>query len=267
MKALRRAWAFVVRDFRAETSYRFAFALQILGTTWFLLVLFFMSRMVGTNLPALQQYGGDLFSFVVLGLAPLEYLRVGVMGFSSNLRQSQAEGTLEALLVTRASLPSIVFGAVTYDYLRATLRASLFLAIGLLARKGAPPPLDVPAALAFFALSIVCFGALGILSASFVMIFKKGDPISILTLGTSTLFAGQWFPTEMLGRWQAVSKVLPLTWAIEGIRRASRGEGLSELWPELAILALFCAALVPTAAWAFRAALDRARRDGTLSHY
>ena len=104
-------------------------------------------------------------------------------------------------------------------------------------------------------------------SASFVMVFKKGDPISIVVLGSSTLFAGLFFPPQLLGRLEVVAHALPLTYAMEGVRRAATGDGLSVLWPELALLGLFTAVLVPLAAWAFGAALDRARRDGTLSHY
>jgi ABC-2 type transport system permease protein len=263
---LRRCWAFVVRDFRAETSYRFAFAMQLGGLLWMLVAFRFVAALVGPGVPALQRYGGNFFTFVLLGYAPLEYLRVGIMGFSRSVREAQAFGTLEALLVTRAGIPTIIFGSVLYDYARATLRAVLFIAVAS-AASGQLRALDIPAALAFLALSIPCFAALGILSASFVMVFKKGDPISLLFLGTSTLLGGLLFPTEMLGRFQAVSRWLPLTYAMEGVRQAAEGHSLGHLGSQLLPLAAFSVALVPLAAWSFRAALDRARRDGTLSHY
>jgi ABC-2 type transport system permease protein len=266
-RLLRRIAAFLVRDFKAETSYKLAFAMQLAGLAWMIALLWFASRLVGDNVPALARYGGSFFSFVLLGIAPLEYLRVGVMGFSSTIREAQSHGTLEALLVTRVGIPTIVFGSVAYDYARATIRAGLLLLVALWT-TGTIGHVDVPALLVFFALSILCFGALGILSASFVMIFKKGDPVSLVVLMTSTLFAGVWFPPAILGKWQAISKILPLTYALEGVRMAVlQGHGLGQLWPEASILALFCAVLVPLAAWAFRAAVDRARRDGTLSHY
>lgn len=263
---LSRVAAFVVRDFRSEASYRLAFAMQLSGLAWMLVLFWFVARFVGPNVPALARYGGDWFTFVVLGYAPLEYLRVGVFGFSSRLREAQSFGTLEALLVTRAGIPTIVFGSVAYAYLWSTLRAALFLAIGVLAGPSAARP-DLPALAAFMALSIVTFGAIGLVSASFVMVFKRGDPISAAFFGTSTLFSGLLFPVEILEDLRVVADVLPLTYAMEGVRRAAHGTPLSELLPELALLALFCAALVPLAAWSFRFAVDRARRDGTLSHY
>ncbi len=260
------AWAFVVRDFKSELSYRFAFAMQVAGMLWMVGAFWFVARLFGGSVPALERYGGDWFVFVLLGYAPLEFLRVGVMGFSGSIREAQSQGTLEALLVTRAGIPSIIFGSVLYLYLRAALRAAIFLAVGLAAAGGATR-LDLPAVLVFFALAIPCFGALGILSASFVMVFKKGDPVSIVVFGTSTFFAGLLFPTELLGKAEIIAKALPLTYAMEGVRGAAMGQGLGELAPDLIALAIFCAALVPLAAWAFRAAVQRARRDGTLSHY
>ena len=263
---LSQAWAFVVRDFKSELSYRFAFAMQIAGLAWLIGAFWFVALLFGGNVPALERYGGNWFVFVLLGYAPLEFLRVGVMGFSGSIREAQAHGTLEALLVTRASIPSIIFGSVLYMYLRAALRAAIFLGMGLYAAGGAAS-VNVPALLAFFALAIPCFGALGILSASFVMVFKKGDPISIVVLGTSTFFAGLLFPTELLGKFEFIAKALPLTYAMEGVRHAALGQGLSALAPDLLALAVFSAVLVPLAAWSFRAAVHRARRDGTLSHY
>ena len=263
----RRAWAFVVRDVKAELSYRLSVVLQLAGLAWMLLIFWFAARMVGGRVPELARYGGDYFSFVLLGYAPLEFLRVGVLGFSGSIREAQAHGTLEALLVTRAGIPTIVFGSVTYLYLKAFVRAGLLLSLGVLAGAG-HAQLDLPAALLFLGLSIPCFGAIGILSASFVMVFKKGDPISLLFLGTSTFLAGLLFPTSILGPvGEAISRALPLTYAMEGVRLAAQGYGVRDLWPEASMLLLFCAGLIPLAAWSFRAAVDRARRDGTVTHY
>lgn len=263
---LRRAWAFVVRDVKSELSYRLSFVLQLGGLAWMLVLFWFAARMVGHGVPQLQRYGGDYFAFLLLGYAPLEFLRVGVMGFSGSIREAQAQGTLEALLVTRAGIPTIVFGSVAFPYLRAVVRAGFLVTLGIVA-GAAPTSMNLAAVLAFLGLSVVCFAAIGIVSASFVMVFKKGDPISLIVLGTSTLVSGLFFPTSLLGAAEPVSRVLPLTYAMEGVRQAAMGRNLRELWPEASMLLIFCAALVPIAAWSFRAAVDRARRDGTVTHY
>ena len=54
-------------------------------------------------------------------------------------------------------------------------------------------------ALLFLLLTTLVLACIGILSASFAMVFKRGDPFGIL-LGTgSALFSGVFFPTQMLG--------------------------------------------------------------------
>ena len=45
------------------------------------------------------------------------------------------------------------------------------------------------------------------------------------------------------------------------------GAGWDELATDFWMLALFASVLLPLAVWAFRYAVDRARRDGTLAHY
>jgi ABC-2 type transport system permease protein len=231
-----------------------------------LLAFWFVARLMGDQVPQLERYGGNYFSFVLLAYAPLEYLRVSIWGFSARIREAQSLGTLEALLVTPVGIPTVLFGSVAYPFAWATLRAVGFLLIAGWAddRLGAA---RWDAVALMFLLSMVVFGAIGILSASFIMVFKKGDPISPLFFGASTLFSGLFFPTQMLGPLQWISKLMPLTYAAETSRLGMLGATWTELAPELAKLALFAAALIPTAAWAFRHALDRARRDGTLAHY
>ena len=156
---LRRIGAFFVRDVRSETSYRFYFAMQLGGLVWMLALLWLISRIIGPNAPGLERYGGDWFAFVALGYAPLEFLRVGVIGFSSRIREAQNLGTLEALLVTRVGIPTIVFGSVAYAYAWTTLRAVLFVIIGASASDRATTA-NLPAVALFLGLSIVAFGAI-----------------------------------------------------------------------------------------------------------
>ena len=263
---LRRCWAFLVRDVQSEASYRFYFMLQLAGLAWMLTLFWFGSQLVPENSERLQRYGGDWFVFVLLGYAPLEYLRVSIWGFSSRIREAQNYGTLEALLVTPVGMPTILFGSFLYPFAWATLRLVGFLVIaGFASGHLTAARWDALALMAL--LSMLVFGSLGILSASFVMVFKKGDPISPLFVGASTLLSGLFFPVELLGRWKWVSSILPLTHAAESSRLGMLGAGWVELLPALAKLAGFAVVLLPLAAWAFRHALRRARRDGTLAHY
>ncbi|MCB0237245.1 MAG: ABC transporter permease, partial [Anaerolineae bacterium] len=65
-----RVIAFLRRDLLLQTSYRFAFVLQFAGIFFNMLVFYFLSTLVGVGAaPYLEPYGGDYFSFVLIGLA------------------------------------------------------------------------------------------------------------------------------------------------------------------------------------------------------
>jgi ABC-2 type transport system permease protein len=121
----------------------------------------------------------------------------------------------------------------------------------------------------FLILTTLVLACLGILSASFAMVFKRGDPFGIL-LGTgSALFSGVFFPTQLLGPgFSAVSRILPSTYGLDGIRRVLiEGQGLSEVREPLVTLFIFLAVLLPFSLWVFGRAVRRAKREGSLIQY
>ena len=127
-------------------------------------------------------------------------------------------------------------------------------------------------ALAFLLLTTVVLSCLGILSASFEMVFKRGDPFGIF-LGTgSALFSGVFFPTQLIrdyaGGVANVSRILPPTYGLDGIRRVLiEGQGFAQVRDPLVILLGFLAVLLPLSLWVFGRAVRRAKRDGSLIQY
>ncbi|MGH9898721.1 MAG: ABC transporter permease, partial [Pyrinomonadaceae bacterium] len=115
-------------------------------------------------------------------------------------------------------------------------------------------------------LVLACFG---ILSASFAMVFKRGDPFGIILGAGSTLLSGVLFPTQLLGREIGqLSKLLPSTYGLDGIRKVLiQGQGFSEVKPQLVILLMYLAILMPFSIWIFRRGVRRAKREGSLIQY
>ena len=96
--------AFVRRDLLDAASYKAAFAYQVITLLSSVLTVYFLSRMVGgADVPSLRPYGGDYFTFALIGVAFADYLAVSLASFSSGLRLAQRSGTLEAMLATPAS--------------------------------------------------------------------------------------------------------------------------------------------------------------------
>lgn len=77
------------------------------------------------------------------------------------------------------------------------------------------------------------------------------------------------FPVTILPAWlQPVANIFPTTVALDAIRLALlQGTAFDALLPNIAGLILFALILVPLSLFAFRVALDIARRDGSLTQF
>ncbi len=130
-------------------------------------------------------------------------------------------------------------------------------------------PVDWAGVAAVFALTALAFLSVGMLSASFILVYKLGNPFGWLLGGVSGLLGGVVFPVALLPAWlRWASSLLPVTYALDGMRRGLLAPaGFAALVPDVVALAVFDAVLLPLGLVAFRAAVRKAKRDGTLSHY
>ena len=264
------ALAFLRRDFFNQASYRFAFFLQFFGVLFSVTLFYFLSQLLGdTAAPFLEPYGGDYFSFVLIGIAFSGYFGVGLSSFATSLREAQTTGTLEAMLATPTGLSTIIVSSSLWDYLMTTLRVLTYLLVGAGLMGMDLSGGNLPAALLVLILTVLVFSSLGILSASFVMVLKRGDPVTWMFNGLSTLLGGVYYPITVLPDWlQAISRLLPVTYALEAMRLALlQGASFAELWPNILALLIFGVTLLPASLLIFRYAVRRAKEDGSLTHY
>ncbi len=267
--ALRKAWAFVQKDFLEETSYRLSFALQLAGMVFSVLTFFFVSKLFGqAATPYLQSYGGDYFSFVLVGLAFSRYVGVSLQSFSAMITQAQTTGTLEALFLTETSTEIIVLGSSLYRFLWVSLSVALYLGMGVLLGADLRRA-NLLSGVIVLLLTVICFSAFGIFSASFVVIFKRGDPITGILRGILDVFGGTYYPIDVLPGWlQVFSYFLPITYSLRAMRHALlNGYSIVELAPDLGVLLLFTVILLPLSLLSFNYAVKRAKAEGSLSHY
>ncbi|HOW96216.1 MAG TPA: ABC transporter permease [Kiritimatiellia bacterium] len=270
MTGWRKPLAFVKRDLTVLISYPMAFFLQFFGIFATILMFFFVSRVFGgAASPHLAEYGGDYFSFVLVGLAFSGYMTVAMNSFAASIREGQMMGTLEAMLVSPTRLSTILISSSLWNYTFTSLRVVFFFLIGALCFGVDLSHANLSAALVVQGLTILSFSALGIVSASFIMVFKQGNPLDALSGVVFSLLGGVLYPVAVLPAWlQPVAWCLPLTYSLRAMRRAMlRGASWGELLPDILALVLFAAVLLPASLYVFRRAVRRARRDGTLTQY
>jgi len=266
---LKKAWAFIVRDFRIAVSYPFAFVLGMGGVFFSVLIWLFFSRMmVGVNPESLARYNCDYFAFVIVGIALQNYLAVAMGGLTRSIKESQMLGTLEMLLVTPTSLPTVVFASSVGPFLSTTLRTLVYFLFGAI--YGLQFRMHAPGALmVVLTLSIISFSAFGIISAAVILVVKRGDPFALLIGIFSTLLSGIYYPVDVLPSiLQKLAWFVPVTHSAEALRLILlTGKGFTDVWSQIVWLSVFSAIALPLALLAFSFGVRRARLHGTLGHF
>ncbi len=268
----RRIYAFIARDFRLFVSYRMQFLLRILSILTVVTTLFFISKIfAGFTDPRYSQWRDPLASWLT-GLAVLNYFMTGFSSLANSIRQEQVQGTLESVLLTPINLPTIIVASSAWDFLETTFFSFLYLFFGRVFfnvhYRG-----SFFLALMFLLLTTLVLASLGILSASFAMVFKRGDPFGIFLGAGSALFSGVFFPTQLLRDYAGpnlgrVSLILPATYGLDGIRQVLiEGHDLMQVKDPLITLLIFLVLLLPFSLWVFGRAVRRAKREGSLIQY
>ena len=117
--------------------------------------------------------------------------------------------------------------------------------------------------------TLLSSAGIGILSASFIIYFKRGDPINFVLSSANTFLGGVFFPVTLLPDYlQGISSYLPLTWSLRIVRGVLlHGNSFAELQGELFHLAILTLVLLPAGIYSSRFAIRRAKKEGSLTQY
>jgi ABC-2 type transport system permease protein len=267
---LHKPFAFLRRDFISEFSYRLSFLSQIAGILFSVIMFYFIAYLFGESANThLSAYGGEYFPFVLIGIAFYRYMNVALITFSQTIREGQMTGTLEAMLVTPTKPDRILIYSSLWKYLKATFEVLVYLFFGAVFFGFQLGQANLVSTLLILVLTISAFSVFGILSAAFVLVFKRGDPVFFVFGTVSALLGGVYYPVTVLPKFlQAGSALIPLTYSLRAMRHAIlQGASIGALAPELLTLTLFSAVGLPLSLILFQRALCRAREEGTLSQY
>ncbi len=267
IRLLPKLYAFIRRDFLTMVSYRLAFLLQVVGMTVSIAAFYFLTGMIDPQSEGLN--GIPPFEYLLVGIAFLNYFATALYAFAAKIRQEQMMGTLEAMLVSPTPTSIVIFASAAWDFTWGAFRVFLYFLLASLV-FGLELQVNSLAALALgVALTLLSSTGIGILSASFILYFKRGDPINFLLAGATTFLGSVFFPVEQLPEWlQGLSNFVPLSWSLRVVRGALlQGKSFGELQTELLVLAGLTVVLLPFGLWASRFAIRKAKREGSLIQY
>ncbi len=243
---------------------------DIVGLVGATVIFYFVGRMVDpTKIPSIAGTKVTYLEFAAIGMALGGFMQLGLSHVSAALRGEQLMGTLESVLSTRTAPTTIQVGSVLFDLIfipvrLAILLTTLALTFGLHLR-----PEEIPKAIVLVAAFIPFVWGLGVIAAAITLTVRRGGGlIGLLTL-LITLGSGVYFPVNLLPHWIATTTAAnPVALAIDGLREALLADsGWGAILPKAATLAPMALASLTLGAIAFRLALARERRLGTVAIY
>ena len=217
----------------------------------------------------LTKYGGDYFSYVLIGYGCFQYFQLALGSMSQVIQREQVTGCLEAMIATQTSPKTSILLSSVYSLLASLGQFILIFVSGIFLFGVRFNNANWFEASIIFILSIFIFLSFGILSAAFIVVLKQGDPISWIITSSNFIFGGAFFFFLQMPNWmQNLSKVLPATYSLEAIRMALlNGADFNMLKKQIFSLIIIACILIPFSLWMFLKAIEKAKKDGTLVHY
>ena len=95
---------------------------------------------------------------------------------------------------------------------------------------------------------------------------EKGTQLGFVAQGTLLVVSGVYYPVEVLPGWmQAIAKISPATYALEGARAAIMGgASMTELWSDIWPLLIIGVVSIPLGLWVFSRGEHYAKKHGKL---
>jgi ABC-2 type transport system permease protein len=144
---------------------------------------------------------------------------------------------------------------------------AIYLAFGALV-LGFWTHVNLAAALIVFVPGALLFVSIGVLSSAFIVLVKQGDPVLIAFGAVTSLLGGLLFPVDALPGWvQPLTLLIPQTYALNGMRDALNGVGVTHVLVPAAALTAMLVLVAPVALLSFHWAIDRAKLEGSLAQY
>ncbi|AGF78339.1 ABC-type multidrug transport system, permease component [Desulfocapsa sulfexigens DSM 10523] len=223
----------------------------------------------GNQVSQLEPYGGDYFSFVIIGIALSDYFTISTNTFANEIRTSQVVGTLESLLVTPTSIITILLSSYVYKLFSTSFRIFFYILVGIYLFDMSIQSVNIIALSLAFLLTLLPFFGIGLVSAAFIIVFKQGNPIGGLMIMSSGLLGGVMYPVTVLPGWlKPFSVILPITHGLEAIRQILlNGAGIIDVHNQLLFLAILSIVSLATGFVSIYYGLKVAKNEGSLLHY
>ena len=262
LNELEKIWYFMKRDMVSFSTYKTNIFVLLLTAVFGALSFAFVGQS-SINQTVTKTYGTSYTTYLIIGLAFNTYL-----GQALTLVQKTINPwALEEVLVSPTGLTTFIIGSSIWGFIWSTAVVAIYLLLGVYA-FGIALSVNIIGTLVVLALGIGTFIGFSMIGSGILILTKQGDPITALITIATSLFGNVLFPPSVLPPLlQVITYVTPPYYFFTCIRQMLLGWTIQMILPDLLILALMCAVIVPVGYVIYAWCLKTARKNGTLSWF
>ena len=262
LNELEKIWYFMKRDIVSFSTYKTNIFVLLLTAVFGALSFAFVGQS-SINQSVTNAYDTNYTTYLIIGLAFNTYL-----GQALTLVQKTINPwALEEVLVSPTGLTTFIIGSSIWGFIWSTAVVAIYLLLGVYA-FGIVLSINVVGTLIVLALGIGTFIGFSMIGSGILILTKQGDPITALITIATSLFGNVLFPPSVLPPLlQLIAYVTPPYYFFTCIRQMFLGRTIQMILPDLLILTLMCAIIVPVGYVIYAWCLKTARKNGTLSWF
>jgi len=262
MQELDKIYYFMKRDAISFSTYKTNILLSVLSALFGALSYAFLGS--NATMPSVEQTTGMPYvTYLIIGLAFNTYLSQSL----TLVQRTINPWTLEEVLVSPTGIATFILGSSLWGFIWSTVVIAIYLSVGVLA-FGVVLSINILGTLLVIALGIGTFIGFSMIGAGVLILTKQGDPVTTLITIATNLFGNVLFPIQVMPiQLQIISAFVPQYYFFTCIRPMLTGQAIQAILPELLILVLMCAIILPLGYLAYSWCLKTARKNGTLSWF
>lgn len=259
---LEKIFYFTKRDIISFSTYKTNIAILVFTAVFGALSFAYLGSNASMQ-SVLQLYGENFTTYILIGLAFSSYLTQSL----TLVQKTINPWALEEVLVSPTSLTTFIIGSSIWGFIWSTATVVVYLAIGVFI-FGVSLSINILGTVIVVALGISAFIGFSMIGSGILILTKQGDPVTAFITIATSLFGNVLFPPQVLPPvLQTIAFVLPQYYFFKCIRLMLTGWTIPMILPDLLILTLMSAIILPLGYGVYAWCLKTARKNGTLSWF
>ncbi len=198
------------------------------------------------------------FDFIAPGIMAMTVMMSVMTGLPAAISQEKEVGTLDGMMVAPINRLSIIVGKTLAQTARGLLQGVLILILASVL-FGVSIQGNILLVFGLLLLGVFSFVGLGVVLTSFAKDQETAMMVMMTLMFPMLFLSGVFFPVQQMPWYmQSISKVLPLTYAADALRKVMvLGAGIPQITTELTVLIAFGVVMTAIAVPVFKRAMTR----------